>query len=600
MQSALDILHSVFGYSGFRGEQADIIDTVASGKDALVLMPTGGGKSLCYQIPALMRPGVGVVVSPLIALMQNQVAALRQAGVRAAALNSSMPWPEQRSVLQAMEEGGLDLIYVAPERLLTDNFLELLDRVEVALFAIDEAHCVSTWGHDFRPEYQQLAVLHQRWPRVPRIALTATADKPTRADIAERLGLKEARAFAAGFDRPNIRYTIADKDSPKRQIAAFLSARKGQAGIVYASTRQRVEDTAAALAAEGWPAIPYHAGLPAEQRAAALDRFLKDDGVIVVATIAFGMGIDKPDVRFVIHLDLPKNLEAYYQETGRAGRDGQPSEALMLYGVQDIAQRRQQIMSSEAGDRQKQIERRKLDALVGYCETTGCRRQTLLASFGDAIGPCGNCDTCLNPVEGYDGTEAARMALSAIYRTGQIFGAGHIVDVVTGKETDKTRQHGHDKLPTFGIGRAIPVPEWRSVMRQLVALGLLEVDVEGHGGLHFGDAEACRAVLRAERALTLRRTAAGKTRASLRKTVANMGDGPPPDPALFEALRAFRRDQAKAQGVPPYVIFHDTTLAELARRRPGSMAELAEIPGIGESKQARYGEAVLAVIAAAA
>jgi ATP-dependent DNA helicase RecQ len=597
----LEILRAVFGFDGFRGHQAEIIDHVVGGGDALVLMPTGGGKSLCYQVPALCREGVAIVVSPLIALMRDQVEALRQLGVRAAALNSSIPFSEAMKIERQMRAGEIDLVYVAPERLLTDPFLELLDRCKLALFAIDEAHCVSQWGHDFRPEYLQLTVLHTRFPQVPRIALTATADAPTRRDIVERLELGQGRVFVAGFDRPNIRYRVQAKLDTRAQLLAFLGAHQGESGIVYCMTRGKVGEIADWLTHKGWPALPYHAGLDKPVRSAHQDRFVKEDGVVIVATIAFGMGIDKPDVRFVAHLDVPKTLEAYYQETGRAGRDGLPSEAFMLYGLEDVAKLRQLLEGSDAPDAQKQIERRKLDALIGYCETASCRRQVLLAYFGEQLtGPCGNCDTCLEPVETFDGAELAQKALSCVYRTGQRFGAAHVIDVLRGADTEKVAKFRHADLSTYGIGKDLSAAEWRSVLRQLVAMGLLVVDIAGHGGLKFGP--DCRAVLRGERRIELRRDTVRPPRpkrAAKDKAAAPAGDGAaaPPDQALFEALRAKRMSLAKAQGVPPYVIFHDSTLLAMASAKPRDLDSFARLPGVGGAKLTRYGQTFLAVIA---
>ena len=593
-----DVLHSIFGFETFRGEQGAIIRHVIAGGDALVLMPTGGGKSLCYQVPALCRPGLAVVVSPLIALMRDQVEALRQLGVAAAALNSTLSFDESRDIERRMRSGALDLVYVAPERLLTEGFLRLLESCDVGLFAIDEAHCVSQWGHDFRPEYRQLTVLHERFPLVPRIALTATADGPTRRDIVERLELARGRIFVAGFDRPNIRYRVVPKKSPRTQLKAFLAEHVGDSGIVYCLSRARVDEIAMWLAGQGHAALPYHAGLDKELRARHQDRFLKEDGIVMVATIAFGMGIDKPDVRFVAHLDLPKSLEAYYQETGRAGRDGLPSDAWMAYGIQDAAKIRQFTEISEAPPAQKRVERQKLDALLGYCETTRCRRQVLLEYFGETLAqPCGNCDTCLDPVESFDGTEAARKALSCVYRTGQRFGAAHVIDVLTGNETDRVRALGHDRLSTWAIGRDLGREEWRSVFRQLVAMGLLVVDVAGHGGLSLGP--DCLPVLRDEQSIALRRDPARKrvARGSTGRTLAAALDDPD-DASLFQALRGRRAELAKAQGVPPYVIFHDSTLVEMARRRPADRQALGALPGVGEAKLARYGDAFLAVVTA--
>ena len=591
------VLHSVFGFETFRGDQAEVIGHVMAGGDGLVLMPTGGGKSLCYQIPALCRPGVGVVVSPLIALMQDQVEALRQLGVRAAALNSMLAWGEAREVQRALRAGELDLVYVAPERLLTESFLDLLGHCELALFAIDEAHCVSQWGHDFRPEYRQLTVLHERFPEVPRIALTATADGPTRRDILERLELQAGRTFVASFDRPNIRYRVQPKVNPRGQLRAFLAEHEGEAGIVYCLSRNKAEETAAWLRAEGRDALAYHAGLDKETRARHQDRFLKEEGVVICATIAFGMGIDKPDVRFVAHLDLPKSLEAYYQETGRAGRDGLPAEGWMLYGIQDVAKLQQLVTDSGSPEQQKRVERQKLDALLGYCETTRCRRQVLLSYFGEELPqPCGNCDTCLEPVESFDGTEAAQKALSCVYRTEQIFGAAHIIDVLLGGDTDRVRKFGHDRLSVHGIGKELGREAWRSVIRQLVALGLLQVDLDGHGGLRLGP--DCRPVLRGERSIELRRDPSWKARSKAtkpRKAAVPISLDAESE-ALFDALRSKRLELAKAQGVPPYVIFHDTTLLDMATKKPRGLEAFAGLSGVGAAKLERYGEAFLAVI----
>jgi ATP-dependent DNA helicase RecQ len=593
--SPSDVLASVFGYPGFRGQQAEIVEHVTAGGDALVLMPTGGGKSLCYQIPAICRPGVGIVVSPLIALMRDQVEGLRQQGVAAAALNSSVSGTEQAAIERQMVRGELDLVYVAPERLATDAFRALMDRSRLALFAIDEAHCVSHWGHDFRPEYLALGDLGRHHRGVPRIALTATADGPTRADIVERLGLGGGRIFIAGFDRPNIRYRVTPKTSSRAQLLAFLGKRRGESGIVYCLSRAKVENVAALLVEEGVAAVPYHAGLDAAMRNRHQDRFIREEGVVVVATIAFGMGIDKPDVRFVAHLDLPRSLEAYYQETGRAGRDGLPAEAWMTYGMEDVAKLRGLVEASEAPERQKRIDRQKLDAMLGYCETVRCRRQVLLGYFGESLAaPCGNCDTCLEPATTFDGTEAARKLMSCIWRTGQRFGALHVIDVLCGGSGERIRALGHDRLSTFGIGRDLDRAAWRSIVRQLVALGLVRVDVEGHGGLSL-TAEA-RPVLRGERPLQLRRDP--QSRRSPRPEAVPTAAGPDARAqALFQRLRAWRLSEARRQQVPPYVIFHDATLLALARVRPATRGALAAIPGIGTSKLDRYGEAVLAVIA---
>ena len=593
-----EILQNVFGFEAFRGQQAEIIDHVMAGGDALVLMPTGGGKSLCYQIPALALPGTAVVVSPLIALMRDQVEALRQAGVRAAALNSTVPYGEAIHIERSLEAGELDLVYVAPERLNTESFLALLGRCRLALFAIDEAHCVSQWGHDFRPEYRRLSALKERFPGVPRLALTATADGPTRRDILAQLDLPDGRVFVAGFDRPNIRYRVQAKTRPRQQLLAFLEQEhRGDAGIVYCQTRDRVETTAEWLSQRGFTALPYHGGLEAGTRNAHQERFLKEDGVVVVATIAFGMGIDKPDVRFVAHLDLPKSIEAYYQETGRAGRDGLLSDAWMVYGLEDLFTHSRFIEGSTAPDGQKRIERQKLDALLGYCESTRCRRQVLLDYFGETLDePCGNCDVCLDPLPVFDGTVAAQKALSCVYRTGQIFGAGHLIDVLLGGQTERVARFGHDKLSTYGIGKEHGRDEWRSIFRQLVAHGLLTVDIEGHGGLRLGP--GARPVLRGERSIELRRDLARalKDQGAKGKPKRPVFDQPL-DESLFSALRAKRLDLAKAQGVPPYVIFHDSTLAELARLKPGRLEQMAGVTGIGQSKLARYGETFLGVIA---
>ena len=597
--AALDLLRTTFGHEGFRGEQADIVDCVARGDDALVLIPTGGGKSLCYQLPALLRQGCAIVVSPLIALMQDQVEGLRQLGVRAAFLNSTLDAAGAASVERDFLDGTLDLLYVAPERLLTPRFLSLLDRAHdgpgIALFAIDEAHCVSQWGHDFRPEYRQLTVLHERWPGVPRIALTATADAPTREEIAERLGLQDARRFTSSFDRPNIRYTVVQKDGAgTRSLLDFLARHRGQSGIVYAFSRRRVESVAEQLQQAGIDALPYHAGMEAQVRAEHQRRFLQGDGVVVVATIAFGMGIDKPDVRFVAHVDLPKSIEGYYQETGRAGRDGMPAEAWLSYGLGDVVNLRMLINQGEAGEERKRLELRKLDALLGFCESTTCRRQALLGWFGEAhAGACGNCDNCLHPPECWDGTEAARMALSCVYRTGQRFGAGHVIDVLRGTPTDKASQHGHQALSTWGIGAELQVRQWSSVFRQLVALGLLEADHERHGALRL--TRAAGPVLRGERELTFRKDAARPSRATRQRAAvdAALEDLSLEERQRFEALRRWRAETAREQNVPAYVIFHDATLRSIAEAAPDDLDALAQVPGIGAVKLERYGEDVL-------
>jgi ATP-dependent DNA helicase RecQ len=597
-ETAHELLHRVFGYDRFRGLQQDIVEHLARGGDALVLMPTGGGKSLCFQIPALMRDGVGIVVSPLIALMQDQVDALIQAGVRAACLNSSLDGETAARVERQLLAGELDLLYVAPERLLTGRFLDLLERSRIALFAIDEAHCVSQWGHDFRPEYRQLDVLHARWPQVPRIALTATADAPTRREIVERLALDEARQFVSSFDRPNIRYRVEQKNNSKRQLLDFVAAHRSQAGIVYCLSRKKVEETAATLVEAGYTALPYHAGLDAATRASNQRRFLREDGIIMTATIAFGMGIDKPDVRFVAHLDLPKSIEGYYQETGRAGRDGEPADAWLCYGLGDMVMLKQMIENGDAGEERKRLERRKLDSLLNYCESTDCRRQRLLASFGEPHnGACGNCDNCLQPPQTWDATDAARKALSCAYRTGQRFGAQHLIDVLRGVSSERVRQLGHDSLSTWNIGNDLDERAWRGVFRQLVAGGYLEVDVEGFGSLKL--TEASRAVLRGGERIELRREAVRERKrrgsrseeaGAASQTVA-AGDAP-----LFESLRELRARLAREQNVPAYVIFHDSTLRSIAERRPRNRDELAGIGGVGAAKLARYGEAVLALL----
>ena len=600
---AEQVLREVFGYPAFRGEQKEIVTHVASGGDALVLMPTGGGKSLCFQIPALLREGLGVVVSPLIALMQDQVAALEEAGVRAAALNSSMTWAQVQEVERKARTGGLDLLYVAPERLLTERCLELLSSVPtIALFAIDEAHCVSQWGHDFRPEYIRLAVLAERYPGVPRIALTATADASTRKEIMARLHLQNARAFVSSFDRPNIRYRIAEKHSARKQLLDFIrSEHPGEAGIVYCLSRSSVEETAAFLEGQGIDALPYHAGLDSSVREANQNRFIREDGVVMVATIAFGMGIDKPDVRFVAHLDLPKSLEGYYQETGRAGRDGLPADAWMIYGLGDVVQQRWMIDQSEAAEEHKRIFTAKLDAILGLCEAADCRRMRLLDYFGEASQPCGNCDNCMTPPEEWDGTDAARKLMSCILRcqqaSGFSFGAQHMIDILRGKSTQKVQQFDHERLSTFGIGADLDVAQWRSVLRQLVMLRLVRVDHERFNTLRLTDAS--REVLRGERQLRLRRPAKSLPKKTERRLVdktrvsADATDMAGVDESLYEALRSWRREVSKQHGVPAYTVFHDSTLRELARVRPRTLDELRSISGIGATKLERYGTALL-------
>jgi len=598
VSAARDTLQAVFGYDSFRPPQETIVDTLLAGGDALVIMPTGGGKSLCYQLPALVRPGCGVVVSPLIALMQDQVDGLRELGVRAAYLNSSLDPASAAAVERALRDGELDLLYVAPERLLQPRTQALLDEASIALFAIDEAHCVSQWGHDFRADYLELSILAERFPGVPRIALTATADARTRAEIARRLGLEDARQFIASFDRPNIRYRMALKDNPRQQLLRFLREEHPRdAGIVYCLSRRKVDETARWLRQQGFEALPYHAGLDSAERAANQARFLREEGLVMVATIAFGMGIDKPDVRFVAHLDLPKTVEAYYQETGRAGRDGLPADAWLVYGLQDVMKLRQMMDSSQGSEAHKRAEQQRLNAMLGLCEITGCRRQALLAYFGEELPePCGNCDTCLEPVDTWDGTEAARMALSAVYRTGQRFGVGHLVDVLRGVDSDKVRQFAHDNLPTFGVGSTLDVNQWRSVFRQLVASAYLAVDLERYGALRLR--EKARPLLKGEECLPLRRdsrAAGGAARRRAAPTAMPEGDL---DPALWEALRSCRMELAREQGVPPYVIFHDRTLQALALEQPRDLDAFGAISGVGERKREKYGPAFLAVLEA--
>ena len=593
--AALAVLRETFGHPAFRGPQEEIVDHLVSGGDALVLMPTGGGKSLCYQVPSLMRKGTGVIVSPLIALMQDQVAAMQLAGVRAAFLNSTQDAETARGVEKALRAGELDLLYVAPERLTTPRCLELLASSRIALFAIDEAHCVSQWGHDFRPEYLQLSVLHERFPGVPRIALTATADPQTRTEIAMRLALDEARVFISSFDRPNIRYTIVDKADPRSQLLTFIrEEHKGEAGIVYCLSRRKVDETAAWLVSHGVNALPYHAGMETAVRTDHQARFQREEGIVMVATIAFGMGIDKPDVKFVAHLDLPKSIEGYYQETGRAGRDGLAADAWMTYGLADLVQQRRLIDQSEASEEFKRVSGAKLDALLGLCETAGCRRVRLLGYFGEDSLPCGNCDTCLEPPETWDATEAAKKALSAIYRTGQRFGAVHVVDVLRGKVSDRVTRWDHDKLSVFGIGADMDEVAWRGVFRQLVALGFSAVDHEAHGALVL--AGASRAVLKGELSVEMRRVVARKKVASASRAGVAVALGGE-DADLFERLKTWRGAEARSQSVPAYVVLHDSTLAEIARSRPAGLDALGGIGGIGAKKLERYGQALLGLIA---
>ena len=601
--SAHPILRDTFGYTSFRGAQQAIVERVAGGGDALVLMPTGGGKSLCYQLPALLREGVGIVVSPLIALMQDQVDALTQLGVSAAFLNSSLDADAAREIWGRLLRGELKLLYVAPERLMTEGFLNLLERLQqenkIGLFAIDEAHCVSQWGHDFRPEYRALTVLHERFPGIPRIALTATADAPTRREIIERLALEQAQQFVSSFDRPNIRYRVTLKDNARKQLQTFLeNEHPDDAGIVYCLSRKKVDETAAWLKEQGWDALPYHAGLDAAVRNKNQRRFLREEGIIMVATVAFGMGIDKPNVRFVAHLDLPKSMEGYYQETGRAGRDGLPANAWMAYGLGDVVSMRQMLLSGDAPEERKRVELQKLDALLGFCEATACRHQTILRYFGEEHpGDCGQCDNCLTPVDTWNATEAARMALSCVYRTGQRFGVAHLIDVLLGKATPKIEQFNHQQLSTFGIGKELAQQQWSSVYRQLVAAGFISVDMEAYGGLKL--TEEARPVLKGEQEVWLRRDADPVKRSSskaergsrIREAFAGANEDP-----LWQALKAKRMELAREQGVPPYVIFHDSTLLEILNHKPQTLDAMGRISGIGQAKLAKYGDAFLQVV----
>ena len=596
LRRALAVLKDTYGYSAFRGHQGEAIGCALNGVDCVVLMPTGGGKSLCYQIPPLVTGGCALVVSPLIALMQDQVAALERFGVAAACLNSSMSGAEQATVLRRLSGGELRLLYVAPERVLQPRTVEALSGASISLIAIDEAHCVSQWGHDFRQDYLELGALAEHFPGVPRMALTATADERTRADIAARLALDHPAWFIGGFDRPNIRYTVRARGNARQQLETFLAQFRGQAGIVYCMTRRKVEETAETLCAAGFKALPYHAGLEQRTRAANQTRFLREDGLIMVATIAFGMGIDKPDVRFVAHLDLPKSVESYYQETGRAGRDGEPAEAWMIYGLQDVVRLRQMVDQSPSAEEHKRVERHKLDALLGWCEATTCRRQPLLEYFGENHRePCGNCDNCLEPPATWNATEDAQKLLSCVYRTGQRFGAAHVIDVLRGVDNDKVRQYQHATLSTFGIGSAHSVLHWRSVLRQLMVRGVLVADVERFGALRL-EADA-RALLRGETSLFLREDIA-VARTPKRKASAAGADAPltKEDEALWEQLRACRKRLADDDGVPPYVVFHDRTLREMATRRPTTLSALLTITGVGQAKLERYGSEFLAVL----
>ncbi len=596
---ALHVLESVFGYSSFRGEQAEIVDLVTRGGDALVLMPTGGGKSLCYQIPSLLRDGVGVVISPLIALMQDQVDALAEVGVRAAFLNSTQTFEESSRIERRLRAGDLDLVYVAPERLMTPRCLDMLEAAKIALFAIDEAHCVSQWGHDFRPEYIRLSILHERFPNVPRIALTATADHQTREEIAHRLQLDDARMFVSSFDRPNIRYQIVEKANGRKQVLDFIeSEHAADAGIVYCLSRKKVEETAEFLSENGITALPYHAGMDFAARSRNQARFLREESIVMVATIAFGMGIDKPDVRFVAHLDLPKSIEGYYQETGRAGRDGGAANAWMAYGLQDVVQQRRMIDESEADETFKRVQGVKLDAMLGLCETLHCRRQRLLTYFGQSSSPCGNCDTCLHPPRSFDATIAVQKLLSTIYRVDQRFGAMHVLDVLRGVDTDKVKQWQHDQVSTFGIGSDRSEAEWRAILRQSIALGLVAVDHEAYSALKLTD--AARPVLKGSEKVQLREYQ--KPVKSRRSTSKPKGfietDLSAGEQAIFEKLRWWRMETARTHNVPAYVIFNDATMREIAKTQPASLADLRGVSGVGEKKLESYGADIVTLIAA--
>ena len=599
MQDAYTVLQKVFGYTEFRSPQDEVINALLQNKDAFVLMPTGGGKSLCYQIPALVRNGVGIVISPLIALMQDQVSAMCQAGVSAACMNSSMSASHNYGVEQAARQGELDLIYIAPERLTLPQTLAWLKACQVSLFAIDEAHCVSQWGHDFRSDYLQLSLLHEQFPYVPRVALTATADAKTREEIVARLGLQQAEVFVSGFDRPNIQYHITQKNQPRQQLLRFIQqAHLQDAGVVYCLSRNKVDATAHWLSEQGLKAYPYHAGLSKETRQQNQERFLKEESIIIVATIAFGMGIDKPDVRFVAHLDLPKSIEAYYQETGRAGRDGLPSTAWMTYGLEDVIKLKQMMAGSDANEQFKRIEQRKLDGMLGLAEITSCRRQMLMRYFGDMMPePCGNCDNCLNPVQTWDGTDAARKALSCVYRTGQRFGVVHVISVLRGKQTDKVTQFNHQNVSTFGIGSDLSEGQWRSVFRQLVARGYLNVNYD-HGQVFL--AEKSRALLKGEQTIELRLDAASNKKKS-RSTASEKTSTPiqSEDLVLWESLRACRKSLADEQNVPPFVIFHDATLKQMLDNKPSTLQQFSQLSGVGQKKLDKYGGVFLKVLAEA-
>lgn len=599
MNNPLTILKQTYGYGRFRGQQAEIIDYVNCGGSAFVLMPTGSGKSLCYQIPALCREGVGVIISPLIALMQDQITALEQLGISAGAINSGMPYGEVLRVRQKLENNQLDLLYVAPERLVMEEFLEILDQVNIALFAIDEAHCVSQWGHDFRPDYTALSLLADRFKEIPRIALTATADLATRKDIVDRLELAKGKTFIGGFDRPNIHYSILERNNPKKQVYDFVrNHHSGDSGIIYCISRKKVEDMAEWLQRKNINALPYHAGLTPEVRSRNQDRFLREDNIIIVATIAFGMGIDKPDVRYVAHMNIPKSIEAYYQETGRAGRDGLPSNAYMIYGMDDAAMQRNWIENSEAPDIQKRIEHQKLNALLGLCEAAICRRQILLEYFDDSCEPCGNCDTCDTKPLTFDGTIAAQMALSAVFRTGQRFGMVYVVDVLMGKEDDRIQRFGHDKQSTFGIGGKMSKNEWQNIFRQLVSQNLLMVDVNEHNGIKITD-KGFLFLKKKDRVNFRKLTEKQKSRKEKSLTKARIELDNERDQLLYENLRTARQQMAKKRRVPAYVIFHDKTLIELAKAKPQSFDEMLSISGIGEAKLKRFGQTLLDVILAA-
>lgn len=592
LNTPLKVLKTVFGYDSFRSQQEEIIEHVTAGESALVLMPTGGGKSLCYQVPALCLDGVTIVISPLIALMQDQVNALKELGVEAAAINSTIDAKDIYATKKSIKENKLKLLYVAPERLLSVDFMCFLSEIKIALFAIDEAHCVSQWGHDFRPVYTELKILAQNFPKVPRIALTATADVPTRKDIIDKLHLQNQRIFISGFDRPNINYTIVDADNPKKQLLSFIKAHhQNDSGIVYCISRKKVEDTAAWLKEEGFHVFPYHAGMDAKTREKNLNRFLLDDGIIMVATIAFGMGIDKPDVRFVAHLSIPKNIEAYYQETGRAGRDGLPSNAWMVYSQSDVVMQRSFIEEGNAMENQKRIEIQKLNALVGLCEASTCRRQILLNYFGDVCAPCGNCDICLNPPESFDGTIVAQKALSCVYRTEQRFGSGYLIDVLLGKDDARIKNFRHDQLSVYGIGKEFSQKEWQSIFRQLIAMNFLKVDIAGHGG--FSITQAGHKFLREKEKINLRKLPIKTKKEKTVKTKTDMALEGDEENELFIKLKAERLKIARSHNLPPYIIFHDRTLLEMVKIKPKSAEEMRKISGVGEAKMEKYGKVFL-------